>query len=79
MLKWYKQGHESFILVYFTDLDRCFRLDILNIIEFKKTNTRKSIPLKYFEERGIEVKKGKGIVLDYLKGIAQEGMKDERV
>lgn len=70
MLKWYKQGHEAFILVYFTDLDRCFRLDILNIIEFKKTNTRKSIPLKYFEERGIEVKKGNRILLDYLKGIA---------
>ena len=70
MLKWRKQGHQAFLLVYFSDLDRYFRLDILDIIEFMETNTRKSIPIAFFEEKGTEIGKGKGIVLDYLRGVA---------
>lgn len=70
MLKWRNQGHQAFLLVCFTDLDRYFRLDILDIMEFMETNTRKSIPLSYFEERATGIGRGTGIVLDYLKGVA---------
>lgn len=69
MVKWREQGHEAFLIVWFTDLDLFFRLNIIELIHFKKHNERKSIPLDYFENIATEVTKGEGILLDYLKGV----------
>lgn len=65
-------GGLSFIIVYFSSLDRYFRLSIEQIEDYiqrpYKTN-KKSFPLRFFEKEGIEIKEEKGRPLHYLKGI----------
>lgn len=46
----------SSLIVFFSDVERCFQLSINDFIEFAKNETRKSIPIEYFEENGIEIK-----------------------
>ena len=43
------------VICFFTDKSRCFFLDIVKLKELKDSNTRKSVPIKYFEEFGIEI------------------------
>ena len=53
-----RQMHEnvlSGLLVEFSDLERVFYLNIDDFIKFKETSDRKSIPLEYFIDYGIEV------------------------
>ena len=44
------------IFVLFTDYDLSYYLPIQKVVEFIRKEERKSIPIKYFEEEGIEVK-----------------------
>lgn len=44
------------IIVFFIDLERCFVLDIENFLFFLEENERKSIPLEFFENLGIEIR-----------------------
>lgn len=46
----------SCIIVFFSDLERCFELGIDEYFLFLATTDRKSIPIEYFEEHGIEIK-----------------------
>lgn len=72
MLQWRKQGHQAFIVVNFSDLDRYFRLDVFDLVAYMKKpyeSNKKSIPVKYFEEKAAELGRGNKILLDYLKGI----------
>lgn len=48
-------GVHSTLVVFFSDLERCFSLDIECFNEFTKKEDRKSIPYSYFEENGIEI------------------------
>lgn len=68
MMKYKKNGHCAFIIVYFSNLDKTYRLDIEMVEKFIQENTRQSIPLKYFEENGVELGRGR-VSLDYLKGV----------
>lgn len=43
------------VICFFADKSRCFFLDIVKLKELQDSNTRKSIPIKYFEEFGIEI------------------------
>ena len=43
------------LLIFFSDIDRCFFLDIKKYNEFVKTNDRLSIPLVFLEQNGIEI------------------------
>lgn len=43
------------IVIEFNELERAFFIDITKVIEFMKTSDRKSIPLDYFKEKGIEI------------------------
>ena len=43
------------LLTYFSDKKRVFWLDINDYNDFVNDNDRKSIPISYFEEEGIEV------------------------
>lgn len=45
----------SGILVEFRDVERTFYLNIKDLLDFLKESDRKSVPLEYFVERGIEV------------------------
>lgn len=51
----YYQNIVSGLVIEFSDLDRCFFIDIKNVIEFMNTSDRKSIPLDYLEIEGIEI------------------------
>ena len=43
------------LLVFFSDLSRCFFLDARLVYAHWKSSGRKSIPVSFFEENGIEV------------------------
>lgn len=49
------QNVVSGVICFFADKSRCFFLDIVKFKELQDSNTRKSIPIKYFEEFGIEI------------------------
>lgn len=44
-----------FIVMFFSDIERCFALPIQKVVALKQEGTRKSIPLEYFEEQGTEI------------------------
>lgn len=44
-----------FLIVFFSDIERCFALPIQKVVALKQEGTRKSIPLEYFEEQGTEI------------------------
>lgn len=51
-------GVYSYLIVFFSDVERCFALDINKLREFitlSKQGERKSIPISYFEENGYEI------------------------
>ena len=50
-----KTGVIPMLVVFFSDIERCFSLDIKYVEQFLINNDRKSIPLDYFEENGVEI------------------------
>ena len=50
-----KSGVIPMIIVFFSDIERCFSLNIKYVEEFLRNSDRKSIPLEYFEENGVEI------------------------
>ena len=56
-----------FLIVRFTVLNKTFLLMGEDFLDFIKNNTRKSIPLKYFEENGYILKENYNPRIDYLK------------
>ena len=49
----------SSLIVFFSDVERCFQLSINDFVDFTKNEDRKSIPIEYFESHGIEIKVNK--------------------
>lgn len=49
-------GVFSHLVVFFSDVERCFSLPINKLIRFIKEEDRKSIPIEYFEENGEEIR-----------------------
>lgn len=64
--KVHELGGYAFIVVWFSELDRYFRLSWESYEHIKSNTTRKSLSLKHFEDYGHEIKAGKNGVLDYL-------------
>jgi recombination protein U len=62
-------GGIGFIIVKFTKLDKTYLLYIEDLLEFINNEDRKSIPLEYFNEKGILLKEGINPRYDYLKVI----------
>lgn len=65
------EGGISFLIVRFTTLDQTFYLSGKDFLEFIDTNTRKSIPLSYFNDKGYIIKNTLRPRLDYLKIVRQ--------
>lgn len=62
----------AFLVVYFRDVDKYYRLDIeklLGYIEEPYKTNKKSIPIRYFEKQAREIKSRSGIYLDFLEGV----------
>ena len=44
-----------FIIVFFSDVERCFALHIQKVVALEQESKKKSIPLEFFEKEGIEI------------------------
>lgn len=71
--KYLKQIHRlngiAFLLIHFKDLNKCYRLDILQYLKFQRENERKSIPINWFEENARLITSNNGLYFDYLDNI----------
>lgn len=54
-----KIGVIPMLIVFFSDVERCFSLEIKYVEKFIIENERKSIPLDYFEKYGTEIEVNK--------------------
>lgn len=61
-----KHGGIGFIIVSFSKLNKIYLLDAEDLFFFIDNNTRKSIPLSYFEEKAKEIKVTLRPRIDYL-------------
>lgn len=43
------------IIVFFSDIERCFALHIVKVMKFIQESERKSIPIEFFEQEGTEI------------------------
>lgn len=68
-----RHGGICFLIVRFTKLDETYLLYAKDFLEYIKNNDRKSVPLKYFKEKGYIIKIGLNKRLDYLKIIDEYG------
>lgn len=50
-----KQSVIPMLIVFFIDCEKCYSLNIEYVDKFIKENDRKSIPIEYFEQYGIEI------------------------
>ena len=64
-----RHGGICFLIVRFTLLNKVFVLSGIDLINFIDNNTRKSIPISYFEEKGRLVEFKYNPRLDYIKVI----------
>lgn len=64
--KVHDQGGKAFLLIYSEHLNRVWLLWISQLMDFIKTNKRKSIPFEWMDQHCAVVKPSNGIVLDYL-------------
>ena len=62
-----QNGGIGFVIISFSELNKCFLLTAEKLIEYINNNTKKSIPLSYFEEFGHLIKTNYNPRLDYLK------------
>lgn len=59
----------SFVIVSFTTINKIYLLDGKDLIAFIKNNDRKSIPISYFEKKGITLEYKFQPRIDYLKAV----------
>ncbi len=64
-----KQKGIAFLIIRFTKLNKTYILRANDLINFINNNKRKSIPLKYFEEKGIKIKEKLAPRLDYIEAL----------
>ena len=69
-----KMGGIGFIIVRFIKINKTFLLFDEDLDDFIKNNTRSSIPLSYFEEKGYIIKEGLRPRIDYLKILDEKGV-----
>ncbi len=60
-------GGLAYLIVRFTTLNETYLLTGENLIEFLNTNTRKSIPLEYFKQKGFFIEFKYNPRVDYIK------------
>ncbi|HAV20235.1 MAG TPA: Holliday junction resolvase RecU [Firmicutes bacterium] len=63
------QGGLAFFIIRFTTLGASFILPAQEVINFKNTAIRQSIPLAFIQEKGFQINEGFTPRLDYLKAV----------
>ena len=71
-----EHGAIAFLIIRFTELDQTYLAYAKNIFNFLDTNTRKSIPLKWFEEYAYIIEYKYQLPCDYI-GIINEHLNKE--
>ncbi len=66
-----KHGGISFLIVRFTKEDQTFLLETKFLTKFLKEETRKSIPLSYFQQYGVSIPSRYNPIVPYLKIVDQ--------
>ncbi len=66
-----EEGGISFLIVRFVRLDKTFYLKAEDFISFIDNNSRKSVPIGYFNEKGFVLKNSYKPLIDYLKIVDQ--------
>ncbi|MGN1301525.1 MAG: Holliday junction resolvase RecU [Clostridia bacterium] len=51
----FKKSVYPMLIVFFSDINECYAIDIRHIIALKSNSERKSIPLSYFQEKGFKI------------------------
>ncbi len=64
-----KNNGISFFFIEFYNLEKYFILFSFDLLDFVETHKKSSIPLSYFYEKGIEIKRGLNPPLDFIKEI----------
>ena len=75
MLHWETAGGIAFLVVWFRDPDRIFRIRVQDVANYFKDpwiHNPKSIPLLYFEQHAKEIEKSVSIPVHYLEDITTE-------
>lgn len=65
--KVYNHGAIAFLIVRFTKQNKTFLLTAKNFFDFLENNTRKSIPISYFEKYGYLIKDKYNPKIDYIE------------
>lgn len=65
-------GGIGFIIVRFSSLNKTYYLSCQKLLDFLNNETRKSIPIEYFDKNGYIIKEGLRPRLDYLRIIDKE-------
>ena len=63
----YRHGAIAFLIVRFTKQNKTFLLPAESLFDFLKNNTRKSIPINFFEENGYIIKDKYNPKIDYIE------------
>ncbi len=63
------QGGLAFFIVQFVNLDQTYLMPAGDVIAYRKTAARQSLPLSFFKERGCLIDMGYAPRLDYLKAV----------
>ncbi|MFA5236198.1 MAG: Holliday junction resolvase RecU [Bacilli bacterium] len=63
------QGGLAFFIVQFVNLGQTYLLPARDVIEYRKSAARQSLPLAFFKERGCLIEEGYAPRLDYLKAV----------
>lgn len=74
-----EHGGIGFLIVRFVNKDETFYLDGKDLMDFLESNSKKSIPYSYFQEKGHLIKINYNPRLDYLKIIDKIYFKGESV
>lgn len=67
LIKIKEHGGIGFLIVKFTTLDRIYFLSVDKLISFLNNESRKSIPLSFFEENGMLIKEKYNPRINYLE------------
>ena len=73
----YSMGGIGFIIVLFNKYNEVYLLEIDKLNSFMSINTRKSIPLEYFKEKGYKIEYKINPCIDYLSIIDKLYFKEE--
>lgn len=63
------QGGLAFFIIQFVNLDQTYLLPAQDVLDYRKSAVRQSLPLAFIKEHGLIIEQGYAPRLDYLKAV----------